>query len=116
MPRNSDDHDIPRMTWWPNKGSAEWVQADFDEPRKVSAVAVYWFDDTGRGHCRIPESWLVQYRDGQAWKPVEAAEPYSVVKNQLNKASFTPVTTTALRLEVQLQKEFSGGILEWQVE
>ena len=116
VPRNSDDHDIPRMTWWPNKGSAEWVQADFDEPRKVSAVAVYWFDDTGRGHCRIPDSWLVQYRDGEAWKPVEAAEPYSVVKDQLNKASFTPVTTTALRLEVQLQKEFSGGILEWQVE
>jgi hypothetical protein len=28
---------------------------------------------------------------------------------------FKEVTTTALRLEVQLEKDFSGGILEWRV-
>jgi hypothetical protein len=30
--------------------------------------------------------------------------------------TFQPVETTALRIEVQLQLEFSGGILEWKVE
>jgi hypothetical protein len=116
LPRSSNDHSIPRMTWWPNKGSREWVQAEFAEPREVSAVAVYWFDDTGRGQCRIPESWQVQYRAGEEWKPVDMAAPCPVAKDQLNKASFTPVITTALRLEVQLQRDFSGGILEWVVE
>ena len=28
---------------------------------------------------------------------------------------FQEVTTTALRLEVQLEKDYSGGILEWRV-
>jgi len=30
--------------------------------------------------------------------------------------TFNPVETQALRLEVQLQPEWSGGILEWRVE
>jgi hypothetical protein len=28
---------------------------------------------------------------------------------------FQPVTTRALRLEVKLEKDYSGGILEWRV-
>ena len=31
-----------------------------------------------------------------------------------NKVTFAPVTTTALRVEVQLQDGFSGGILCWR--
>jgi len=34
------------------------------------------------------------------------------MRDQFNRVTFTPVTTTALRLEVQLQPKFSGGILE----
>jgi hypothetical protein len=30
--------------------------------------------------------------------------------------TFTPVTTTALRVEATLQRGFSGGILEWKTE
>src|SRR5208283_1246812 len=41
-PKNSNDHTIPRFTWWDHRGSAEWVQYDFDRPRRVSGVAVYW--------------------------------------------------------------------------
>jgi hypothetical protein len=32
-----------------------------------------------------------------------------------NRVNFKPVRTPALRLEVQLQPDFSGGILEWKV-
>ncbi|MCX7048198.1 MAG: glycoside hydrolase family 127 protein, partial [Candidatus Sumerlaeota bacterium] len=53
-PKNSGDHDIPRFTWWDHRGTTEWVQYDFKEKTKVSAVEVYWFDDTGRGQCRAP--------------------------------------------------------------
>jgi hypothetical protein len=30
--------------------------------------------------------------------------------------TFTPIETTALRLEVRLQPGWSGGILEWTAE
>ncbi len=62
LPQSSADQGIPRMTWWPHKGSREWLEARFPEPRKVASVEVYWFDDTGRGECRVPASWRLLYR------------------------------------------------------
>jgi DUF1680 family protein len=115
-PKHSDDHEIPRFTWWDHCGTKEWVQYEFARPERVAGVEVYWFDDTGRGRCRVPESWKLLYReDGGPWKPVQATSEYGVVKDQYNRLGFQPVTTDALRLEVQLQPEFSGGILEWRV-
>jgi len=115
-PKNSGDHDIPRFTWWDHKGGTEWVQYDFAKPATVSHVEVYWFDDTGRGACRTPVSWKLLYKSGKDWKPVEGAGNYGLAKDQFNKVTFTPVETDALRLEVQLQPQYSGGILEWKVE
>lgn len=114
-PANSNDHAIPRFTWWDHKGTQEWVQLDFDRSRQVSGVAVYWFDDTGHGQCRVPESWKLLYRDGQDWKPVPTSAAFGTRKDGYNQVSFPPFTTTALRIEVQLQPKFSGGILEWKV-
>ena len=83
---------------------------------KVSGVEVYWFDDTGHGECRVPESWRVLWRDGGQWKSVQSAASFPVAKDRFNSAAFAPVTTDAVRLEVQLQKGFSGGILQWRLK
>lgn len=37
-----------------------------------------------------------------------------MARNQYNKVTFAPLTTVALRVEVQLQPGFSGGVLEWR--
>jgi hypothetical protein len=115
-PKNSNDHDIPRFTWWDHRGTAEWVQYDFGQAREVAAVEVYWFDDTGNGSCRVPASWKVLYREGESWKPVAGSSPCTVKLDAYNRVTFKPVRTTGLRLEVQLQPNFSGGILEWKVK
>lgn len=117
LPASSSDHEVRRMTWWPNRGSDEWLAYRFEKPRKISSAAVYWFDDTGRGQCRLPESWRVAWLDGQAWKPVvlKDGQEYSAELDRLNRVEFAPVTTRGLRLEVKLRPEFSGGVLEWQV-
>jgi hypothetical protein len=116
LPANSNDHDIPRMTWWPHQGTTEWVQYDFKQPRPVSEVDVYWFDDTPTGGgCRIPASWKLLYRDGNDWKEVTNASAYSVQKDQFNTVTFGEVTTSALRVEVKLQNGYSSGILEWRI-
>ena len=115
-PKNSIDHDIPRFTWWDHRGTTEWVQYDFAKPATVSKVDVYWFDDTGRGSCRVPQSWKLLYSDGDQWKPVETSTKFSTDKDRFIELDFTPVKTDALRIKVQLQPEFSGGILEWRVE
>ncbi len=115
-PRNSGDTALPRMTWWDHRGSEEWVQYDFAGKKTVREVEVYWFDDTGRGSCRIPASWQLQYKDGAEWKPVASASGYIVKPNDFNRVTFASVDTTALRVVVKLQPGFSGGILEWRVK
>ncbi len=118
-PSDSCDHTVPRFTWWDHRGTEEWVQYEFDQARKVSAVEVYWFDD-GRinRHCRVPKSWKLLYREGDAWKPVPGASEFGTRADQYNRVTFDPVRTTALRIEVQLDPAgpWSGGILEWKVE
>ncbi len=115
-PKSSNDHSIPRFTWWDRLGTREWVQFEFPQSKQVSAVEVYWFDDTGVGQCRIPKSWRLLYRTAAEWKPVPDAKSQPPVKNQWNRMTFKPVDTSALRLEVQLQPGVSGGILEWRVK
>ncbi len=116
LPQSSNDQSIPRFTWWDHKGSTEWVQYDFEQPRKISNVQVYWFDDTGGGGCRVPKSWRVLYKAGDQWKDVINATGYGVAKDKFNEAKFDAVETNSLRLEVQLQQDFSGGILEWRAD
>ncbi len=114
-PAKSDDDSIPRFTWWPHKGSQEWVQYTLPKVTKVSGVEVYWFDDTGRGECRVPASWRVLWRDGGRWKPVPDAMNLPVAKDRFNSVSFPAVTSDAVRLEVQLKNGFSSGILRWRL-
>lgn len=102
--------------WWPNKGTTEWVEYAFAQATNVSQVELYWFDDTGRGEVRVPQTWRVLYKDGVDWKPVEALKPYGIAKDQYNRVSFKPVTTTGLRLEVTAQPKWAAGLQEWKVK
>ncbi len=114
-PEGSDDA-ASYMHWWPKKGTSEWIDYTFDAPVRVSEASVYWFDDTGGGECRVPASWRILYKTGEDWLPVKAAGDYGVAKAAWNTMKFAPVKTTALRLEVQLQKDWSAGVHEWKVK
>jgi DUF1680 family protein len=117
VPQNATDGFAPDFDFWPHKGTAEWVAYEFAKPTLVSSTTVSWFDDTGTGECRLPVSWRLLYRgeDGQ-WKPVANPSDYTVRKRDPVKVTFSPVTTKALRLEVQLPEEFSAGLYEWSVD
>ena len=116
LPRHSNDHENPLVHWWPRFGQQEWVQYDFEAPAQVSTVKVYWFDDRPDGGCRVPAAWRLLYRDGNTWKPVENTTPYTVTRDAFDQVTFTPVTTTALRLELTSQPDVSSGLHEWVVE
>lgn len=116
LPAASNDESVPRFTFWPHKGGAEWVQYDFDTPRSVTEVGVYWFDDTGKGECRVPKSWRVMYPDGDSWRPVVTGNVFNVTVNKMNLVSFDAITTKSLRVMVELQTNYSGGILECHVK
>ena len=131
-PRNSADS-TAYFDWWPVQGWSaacdapgaqprrlcsrqEWVEMVFARPATVSRSDVYWFDDTGRGGVRVPASWRLLYKDGDQWKPVDAKNAFGVSRDAWNTVAFTPVTTTALRIEVVMQPQFSAGLQEWKVK
>jgi hypothetical protein len=115
LPSSSDDPSVPHFQWWPNKGTTEWVQYHFPARSRVSGVSVYWFDDTGMGECRIPDSWEILYHDGETWKPVQKPSNMKPEKDALNHITFEPVETTDLRLSVKFREGFSAGLYEWGV-
>lgn len=112
----NDGDESTSFDWWPKKGTTEWVEYTFDKPARVSSAEVYWFDDTGEGEVRVPASWKILYLDGDAWKPVENASVYGLEKDKYNHVTFQPVSTSALRLEVTMQLNWSAGINEWKVK
>ena len=114
VPAASGDESIPRLTFWDHRGTKEWIEAAFGSARPVHAVRVYWFDDEGRGSCRVPASARVLVRVGEAWRTV--AENLAPVKDAWSAASFAAVDAEAVRVEVQLRPGFSAGVLEWQIE
>jgi DUF1680 family protein len=115
-PTSSNDHGVPYFHWWPNKGTAEWVRFDFVKPVEISTANVYWFDDTGTGECRVPKSWRIMYLENGKWKPVYTPAGYPVEKDKYNQVTFETVRTKALKLEIQSQDGFAGGIHEFKVK
>jgi len=115
-PASSCDMTIPRFTFWPRRGTTEWVTYRFDRPRKVCACEVYWFDQPAGGYCRLPQSWKVLYLVGDEWRDVTGASGYGVERDRFNRVTFDPVETTQLKLEIRLQEGWSAGILEWAVD
>jgi len=116
-PQNFTDGFAPDFDFWPHKGTQEWIAYEFAQPTRVSAVNVSWFDDTGSGECRLPVAWRILYRtDDGKWQPVTGASDYTIRKRDPVRVTFKHVTTRALRLELELPKDFSAGIYEWEVE
>jgi uncharacterized protein len=127
------------FNWWPVQGWSDACEPDapergrpqcsrgehidmtFAKPSRVSEVEIYWFDDAprpgqqGGGGVRVPASWRLLYRGGDAWRPVETSMEYGLAADAWNRVAFTPVTTSALRLEVVMQPRFSAGLQEWRV-
>jgi DUF1680 family protein len=133
-PSSSDDPSS-YFDWWPTNGcgatppptpatgaaerrcsTGEWIEMTFAKSATVSETQIYWFDDTGHGGVRVPQSWRLLYKDGNDWKPVETVEPFGVAKDRYNTVHFKPVTTSALKLELTMQPQVSAGIQEWKVK
>ena len=108
------DRSIPRFVWPQGEGGL-WIEYRYSEPRTIGWAEVYWAADAdGRG-CTMPASWWLEWWDGSAWKPVEGVAAYPTQKDKFNQVRFTPVRTTAIRLQAAAQGRQPAGILEWRV-
>jgi hypothetical protein len=88
----------------------------FLDPRRVRADLDRNLLGAFLGEVRLPASWRVLYKDGPQSKAVDVRDTYSVEKDRFNTVTFTPVTTSGLRLEVTMRPESSAGLQEWRVK
>ena len=115
-PQDSKDGSASYLHWWPKKNTTEWIQYDFDSTYTVSGSKVYWFDDGPWGGCRIPVAWRLLYKKNGEWLPVQNTSAYEIAKDKYNEVKFNPVTTTAMKLEVQLPADYAAGVHEWSLQ
>jgi hypothetical protein len=105
-PLSSADESHRYFRMRPPVGEYAWVEYDFQRPEKISSSSVYFVDD--KRFSKLPASWSLSYKDGPAWKPIPAA--YSVDKDKFDSVTFPPITTTAVRLEVEPQtRHYKAG-------
>ncbi len=116
IPADENDRSVPYYHWWPVNNTTEWIVYELAAPTTVHSATLYWFDDEPWGECRVPTAWTIYYRDAQGeWQVVDNLNDYKAVKGAGNTLEFTPVTTSALKLEVVQPEKYSCGIYEWEL-
>ncbi len=116
VPKNGDDRSIPYTHWWPKQGSTEWISYTFPEAVTVQSSTVYWYDDQPWQGCKVPDSWKLYYKDQTGnWQPVANPDGYPVAKGAPCTVNFDPVKTSAVKLEVVINKDKSAGVFEWSI-
>jgi hypothetical protein len=107
-PPSSNDTVNPRWGTWPNTGE-QWAELTWTSAQSVRSARVYFFDDNGG--VRVPASWKVQHWNGSAYVDVAGASGYPVATDAYQEVTFTPVSTTRLRVVLQSGTD-SVGLLE----
>lgn len=117
VPKDGNDRSMPYYHWWPKKNCTEWIAYEFQKAATIQSATVYWFDDGPWGGCRIPKAWRMFYKDANGqWQPVTGADKYPSVKGSACTVNFDPVSTTAVKMEIDLPEDNSAGLFEWSVK
>ncbi|MEV0713241.1 discoidin domain-containing protein [Asanoa sp. NPDC050611] len=79
--------------------SSDWYEVNFGTSRAVDEARIYFRNDRATNRYRPPASYTVQYWNGSAFVAAgnQVRTPGSPQSNY-NKVSFTPVSTTRLRI------------------
>jgi len=112
------DTSIPRFTWIGKKGTKEWIAYEFPKPISIWRSDVFWFND--EKETDFPKDFVIEYWEAGQWKVAKLDADYFKAVDfyagyHYSTVRFKPVTTTKLRMTVQLKPDKSGGILEWRL-
>jgi DUF1680 family protein len=110
-PETSNDKTRGAYGNWPRSGT-QWVTYTWTQPISTSSIDVYWFDD--HNGVRLPKQARLYFWDGMQFTPTDPSS-VGLKESHYNALSFSPVTTTRLRLELDSNGVSSTGILQWRV-
>ena len=90
-----------------------WVQYEWKQPIRTAAIALYWWDYNNPR--LLPQSYRIQYWDGNHFVPVQHPAGLGLVNNQYNTTRFDEITTTKIRLEIDSTDRYLSTLTEWKV-
>ncbi|SFD77224.1 Beta-glucanase, GH16 family [Paenibacillus catalpae] len=107
-------NDSPRNRWtsYQSPNATDWLQTDLNASASVSKAEIYLYDDGGG--VKAPSSYNVQYWNGSSWTNAsnQSKSPAAPTGSQMNTVTFTPVTTSKLRIVFTPQAGASSGVTE----
>ncbi|MBP2473083.1 hypothetical protein JOF53_001955 [Crossiella equi] len=109
--------DMPTTRWtsYRSPNPQDWLAIDFGRTTTASDVRLYFYDD--RGGVRPPAAYALEYRraDGSwAEVPGQRREQAQPVGNDLNRVTFPPLQTSALRVVGTPRPGSSFGLTAFQ--
>ncbi|OCT13390.1 hypothetical protein A8709_17405 [Paenibacillus pectinilyticus] len=111
-PTSSTDKGAGAYGNWNHSSATEWVEYTWGSPVNISKSDVYWWTDNGG--VLAPTASKLQYWNGIAYVDVPNAVGNGVALNKYNSTTFSPITTTKLRMTITRGAQWTG-ILQWKV-
>ena len=108
---------VPNTRWtsYTSPNPQDWWSVDFGQLRQVSDVRIYFYNDNGG--VKTPVSYQLQYLTSTGvWLdvPKQVRDPAAPAGNDLNRITFSPIQTRALRAVLTPQPGSGSGITEFQ--
>lgn len=104
----------PRNRWtaYESPNPTDWLEVDFGGEKEFAQVELALFDD--RGGVQAPESYAVQFWDGDNWRdaPDEKHAPDQPAGGQWNEARFGKVKSSKLRVVFAHAGKARSGVTE----
>jgi len=108
---------------WGTTASTDTITYTWSSAQTINGCGIFfWYDDTNGQHnasgIDIPESYSYQYLNGSGnWVNVSNASGLGIAQDVFNQTTFTPVTTTGLRIIMNKSSNSSYGlgVTEWEV-
>lgn len=87
------------INYWSSKGShskSDWYALEFDKPRDVSSVKLYFFGDSSNYY--LPDNIEIEYLDNKSWMPlkIKSQQPVTSVLNTVTTFSFEKVSAKGI--------------------
>lgn len=102
--------------WGANNSNDQWIEISFKETFTFNSLSVYWIESNT---IAIPQSWTVEYKNKNVWKPLElyVTDSYQTEKNKFNVVHpASPMEVDAIRIKVKPQTHKTIGISEVRVD
>jgi DUF1680 family protein len=120
IPNMSADQKQPRWTSLPFDNRGQNIVVEFDEPKTVGSIAIYWYEDPDTGKVKLPRGWWVDYRIGDGdWTRMKrrATDSFGLERDKFNVVRpKAPVRCDGVSIRILPQTGHCMGIHEIQLE